>query len=247
MESGAAEDDKGANGLGAPTPVPNLALAIRRARVETAQHSEALAEIRGGETARLEMIGEALTPVLAQVPATIDLFDTGLAPGEKPRYFVDMLGFVEMARDRRTFRFLQDTRHGRVTVMESDKPEDIVEAVTAYIARRLVEREQALASDQTIEQAARALIARGMPETTPSSTTELGDSAAAANENAAAAPALAELAATPAPRRRRGFFTAALVFVVEFLGSIALCLLLMALGYFAWTAGGHQWALRFGG
>jgi len=37
--------------------------------------------------------------------------------------------------------------HGRITICESDKPETLVEAITAYIAHRLIEREQALAVD----------------------------------------------------------------------------------------------------
>ncbi len=213
-------------------PVPNLALAIRRARIDVAQHSEAVAELRGAETARLEMLGEALKPVLAQVPAQIDLFDVGLTPGEKPRYFIDMLGFVEMGRDRRTYRFLQDTRHGRVTIADSEKTDDIVEAVTAYIARRLVEREQALASDQTVEQAARAFAA-GAPSTVKPAEGEKPE---------AATPLLTETAAEPR-KRGKGLFATTLLSTIELLGSIVLFATLAGLGYFLWTVGIHQWAI----
>jgi hypothetical protein len=219
----------------ASSPVPNLTLAIRRARVEAAQHSEAMAEMRGGETARLEMFGDALKPVLAQVPDGVDLFDAGLAPGEKPRFFIDMLAFVEMARDRRTYRFLQDTRHGRVTVLETDKLDDVVAAATTYIARRLVERQRALASDRTIEDAARDLLARNAE--TPAAA--LSPAAVAAT----VAPAPASAPPAPIRRRRRGYFATAVMFTVEFLGTIALCLLLIGLGYFLWTIAEHQWAL----
>ncbi len=58
-----------------------------------------------------------------------------------------MIGFVEMAHDRRVYRFQQDTRHGRALIAESDRVERMVEAIAEYIARRLVERERALASD----------------------------------------------------------------------------------------------------
>ena len=58
-----------------------------------------------------------------------------------------MIGFVEMGRDRRLYRLLQDTRHGRVTLCETEQTDKIVEAVTNYIAQRLIEREQALAAD----------------------------------------------------------------------------------------------------
>ena len=75
-----------------------------------------------------------------------DLFDAGLVKGANPRLFVDMIAFVDMGRDRRLYRFHQDTRHGRTNLAESERIEVIVEAVTAYVARRLVEREKALAA-----------------------------------------------------------------------------------------------------
>jgi hypothetical protein len=103
------------------------------------------------------MLGEALSPVLAQVPRDCDIFDVGVAPAERPRLFIDQIGFVEMDRDRRTYRFLQDTRHGRVTLRESDSIDDLVEAITGYIAHRLIEREKALAVDYASGGAAQAL------------------------------------------------------------------------------------------
>lgn len=137
-----------AQGEPAKEPVtPPLKAAIRRARVEEAEHSEVLAELRGAEIARLEMLRDTLEPVLAEIPEDVDLFDTGLTQGPHPRLFIDMIGFIEMGRDRRLYRFLQDTRYGRVKIAESEKIDTMVKAVTNYIARRLVEREKALASD----------------------------------------------------------------------------------------------------
>jgi hypothetical protein len=120
---------------------------MRRARIEEAERSSVAAELRGAELARLEMLKEALAPVLAQVPEGVDLFDVGIVPGERPRLFVDMIAFVEMGRDRRAFRFVQETRSGRILLAESERLEPLVEAVTLYIGRRLVEREKALAAD----------------------------------------------------------------------------------------------------
>ena len=91
------------------------------------------------------------------------------------------------------------------------------------MARRLVEREQALASDQTVEQAARAF---------------------ARDESAATANVPAPPGAKP-PRRR--FFFTALLFVIELLGSILLFTVLAALCWFGWQAGWHWWSLQQGG
>ncbi len=130
-------------------PTPPLKAAIRRARVEEADRSDVLVELRSAEIARLEMLLDAIAPVLDEVPADADLFDAGLMLSAHPRLFIDMIGFVEMGRDRRLYRFVQDTRHERVTLAESEKIDEMVRAITDYIARRLVERDKALASDMS--------------------------------------------------------------------------------------------------
>jgi len=51
---------------------------------------------------------------------------------------------VMMGRDKRIYRFVQDTRFGRTVIAESHEVAKIVEAVTDYVARRMIEREHAL-------------------------------------------------------------------------------------------------------
>lgn len=143
-----------------PANTPSIKSAMRRARIEDAERSDVIAELRGAELARLEMLAGKLEPVYAQLPEDIDIFDAGVVPGERPRLFIDMIGFVDMGADKRTYRFIQDTRHGRVVLKETDRAETMVEAITGYISRRLLERERALASDRTIEDAARALMSQ---------------------------------------------------------------------------------------
>ena len=50
-----------------------------------------------------------------------------------------------MGRDKRIYRFLQDTRYGRKVLAENVSIPEIAEAVTKYVAQRLIERERALA------------------------------------------------------------------------------------------------------
>jgi hypothetical protein len=64
-----------------------------------------------------------------------------------------MIAFVDMAHDRRTYRFYQDTRHGRVLIAESQSADAIAAAAADYVARRLVERERALAADWRVDSA----------------------------------------------------------------------------------------------
>jgi hypothetical protein len=52
-----------------------------------------------------------------------------------------------MGRDKRRYRFVQDTRTGRKVMAESGEIADIVKAVTHYVALRVIERDKALAAD----------------------------------------------------------------------------------------------------
>lgn len=149
------------------TRVASLAAALRRARIESAEHSGVLADLRGAEIARLEILRDQLEPILVQIPADCDLFDVAVAPGERPRLFIDHIGFVEMGRDRRGYRFLQDTRHGRILIAESEKTETMIEAITAYMAHRLIERERALAVDYASGGSAGAHAAKAAVERRP--------------------------------------------------------------------------------
>jgi hypothetical protein len=163
--SGALPAEEGAKTIAEPRAV-SLAAALRRARVESAEHSAAVADVRAAEIGRLEILADALAPVLLQTPEDCDIFDVAISPGERPRLFIDQIGFVEIDRDRRTYRFLQDTRHGRITLRESANVDEMVEAATDYIAHRLIEREKALAIDYASGGAART-IRPPVPAVTP--------------------------------------------------------------------------------
>lgn len=118
---------------------------MRGLRIAEAERTGVVIALRDAEFARLAMLHDRLKPILAEVPAGIDLFDAGLTPGETPRLWIDMIAFVEMGRDKRSYRFLQDTRDGRRVLAESPDAAAIADRITAYIARRLIERERLLA------------------------------------------------------------------------------------------------------
>lgn len=166
MRNETPDGSEGANG-DPRGGVPPLREALRRARVEAAERADVVIGLKHAETARLEALREALAPVFADLPEEVDIFDVGLVAGERPRLFVDMVAFVEMARDRKTYRFLRDGRHGRAAIAESAELQPIVDAVTSYVARRLVERERLLASDRFDDGAEPAPTAQRVRETPP--------------------------------------------------------------------------------
>jgi CRP-like cAMP-binding protein len=129
-------------------PAPNaLKEAVREARIEAAERSAVIVDLRDAEVARLELLNEALDPVFDDVPPEVELFDRGLSRGDQPRLWIDMVAHVEMGRDKRQYRFVQETRYGRAVLAESYEVPEIAQAVMRYVARRLVERERALAED----------------------------------------------------------------------------------------------------
>src|ERR1700716_944987 len=118
--------------------------ALRQARIEAADRTGVVVDLRDAEVARLEILNEALDPLFEQIPERIDLFDRGVSQGENPRLWIDVVAHVLMGRDKRIYRFVQDTRFGRIVLAESHEVVAIVTAVTDYVARRMIEREHAL-------------------------------------------------------------------------------------------------------
>ncbi len=131
----------------APQSASPLKEALRQVRIESAERSGTVIEMRDAEAARLEMLNEALDIIFADIPANADIFDRGVSRGDIPRLWIDITAYVLMGRDKRTYRFVQDTRYGRKVLSESKDIAETVRAITRYIAGRLIERERALAQD----------------------------------------------------------------------------------------------------
>jgi hypothetical protein len=131
----------------APEPPSALTAAVRDARIEAAERSGVVVDLRDADIARLELLNEALDPLFAEIPKTVDLFDRGISKGDTPRLWIDVIAHIEMGRDKRQYRFVQDTRYGRAVLAESYEIAEMKSAVTRYVARRLVERERALSDD----------------------------------------------------------------------------------------------------
>src|ERR1700680_928725 len=133
----------GSEAVGDARPM-RLRDALRKARIEAADRTGVVVDLRDAEVARLEILNEALDPLFAQIPDTVDLFDRGISQGETPRLWIDVVAHVVMGRDKRIYRFVQDTRFGRIVIAESHEVAAILDAVPDYVPRRMIEREHAL-------------------------------------------------------------------------------------------------------
>jgi hypothetical protein len=214
---------------------PDLAAAIRQARVENAERAEAIVEVRELEIVRLKALESMLESVVDQAPRGVDLFDMALTQSEHPRLFLDMIAFVDMAHDKRTYRFFQDTRQGRVLMAESQSADTIVAAVADYVARRLVERERAVTVDPRVAEGPRPQPAEANgPATWPIArprTRAFHFPPTGVSEPLAAAE-------HPRARPKRGIIRRlgdALSVLLMLVGSVTLALLLGVGLYWAWT------------
>ncbi|MFV2092824.1 MAG: hypothetical protein ACC634_07040 [Hyphomicrobiales bacterium] len=138
----AAGDAVGASGTAGGR---NLKDAMRRARLAQSVHTDVIVDLREAEIARLEILAGELAPVVAELPSASDMFDCSVVTGATPRLWVDMLGYVEMARDKRTYRMVCEMRGGRQLLLETANLSQMADKVTEYIAHRLIERERAMA------------------------------------------------------------------------------------------------------
>jgi hypothetical protein len=128
-------------------PAGSLKASVRKVRLELAERSSVVVDLRDAELARLELLNEALDPLFDEIPAEIELFDRAITKGDTPRLWIDVIAYVAMGRDKRRYTFIQDTRFGRKILADSAEIKDIVDAITHYVASRLIERERALADD----------------------------------------------------------------------------------------------------
>ncbi|SFO47645.1 hypothetical protein SAMN04488056_106237 [Cohaesibacter marisflavi] len=125
----------------------SLDRAIRDVRIADVEQSSVVVELGDTERARLEILHEALEDVAKELPEDMEMLTFQIVPGRKPRFWIDITSFVEMARDKRTYRFLKDTRLGRVVLAQSQDVDDVADSVTHYLAERIIEREKAIESD----------------------------------------------------------------------------------------------------
>ena len=134
-----------ANDTATPTQqARSLSHAVSEVKNALADREDVVVDLRDAHRMRLELLAAELAPVFADVPDDIDSFDFAISSGLQPRLWIDAVAHVAMGRDRRTYRFLKDTRIGRVVLAESSDMKPVADQVTRYIAERIVERQRML-------------------------------------------------------------------------------------------------------
>ncbi len=127
--------------------VTRLGDAMRAMRIAAADKSDVVVDMKEADRARLEILAADLRPVFDDASADHDLFDFVISSGLQPRLWIDATAHVMMGRDRRTYRFVCDTRLGRVVMAESTDMRPISDHVTRYVAERLIERQRMMVGE----------------------------------------------------------------------------------------------------
>lgn len=125
----------------------NLKRLVREVRIANAEKSDVVVDLRDAEQARLELLAEALEGIAEALPPDHDQLLLGILPGQPPRFWVDATSYVIMGRDKRQYQFVKDTRLGRTILAEDASVDTVADAITRYIAERIVERERAVEAD----------------------------------------------------------------------------------------------------
>lgn len=142
----------------------NLSSAVRDVKNALADREDVVVDMRDAHRMRLELLAAELAPVFADVPADMDNFDFAVSSGLQPRLWIDAVSHVAMGRDRRTYRFLKDTRIGRVVLAESSDMKPVADQVTRYVAERIVERQRMLdGGDPVAPATGRAAVSEAEP------------------------------------------------------------------------------------
>lgn len=126
---------------------PRLHPSLVRIRDAMAERQDAFEGLREQERALLQALQEELQAFADDVPKDDDWVLLTLSNGDKPRFWVDPTSHVAIDRDRRTYRFLRDTKLGRIVLRESGDVKIIAQAVADMIAERMIERERAVEGD----------------------------------------------------------------------------------------------------
>lgn len=129
------------------TSGPRLHPSLVKIRDAMAERQDAFEGLREQERALLQALQEELQAFADDVPKDDDWVLLSLSNGEKPRFWVDPTSHVAIDRDRRTYRFLRDTKLGRIVLRESGDVKIVAQAVADMIAERMIERERAVEGD----------------------------------------------------------------------------------------------------
>lgn len=129
---------------------PKLIDIVRESRIAAATREDVVVDMKEADKARLELLAEKLKPIVDDIDEADDRFDFVISSGVQPRLWIDPVAHIHMGRDRRTYRFVRDSRLGRVVIFEGSDIDQTYKYAANYIADRVIEREKLIEGDMEI-------------------------------------------------------------------------------------------------
>ncbi len=120
----------------------DLSKSMERVKTRYATLEDVVVNLRQSQCTRLELLAVELQPVFEQVPDDNDQFAFVLTNGETPRLWLDLSSHVRMGSNYRQYQLVKDTRMGRAILASTDDINRMRQAVTDYIAGKMLERER---------------------------------------------------------------------------------------------------------
>lgn len=116
--------------------------ALRSARIAQSDHFNAIFKIRDIQHLRLQALKDDLDAIIAEKPGAGDVTDLAIDGDDPYRLWIDVLSYVIMEPDPRTYRFVQDTEEERQLIFESKDRAEMAREITEYVAHRMIEQER---------------------------------------------------------------------------------------------------------
>jgi hypothetical protein len=134
--------EENAKSIARPAASRSLSEAIRKARLEEAEHLDRTADLRDSEIARLELLKADLETVFAELPPHDDRFNLALVPSRPARLWIDLFTYAAIDEASGAYLFVRNSEEGRRTLYSSTNVADMADRITRYVAREIVRRER---------------------------------------------------------------------------------------------------------
>lgn len=122
--------------------VDALTKAMKDARLAEAVQLDAILNARDARILRLGALRDAVLPELQAHEEAKKFFDLNVVQGDKPKLWLDLISWVEMAPDPKNYQLVQTRETAEDVLFESADAAEMKGYIIRYMAHRLVERER---------------------------------------------------------------------------------------------------------